>query len=154
MGIFRPRRLNAVQQFASVPPPQIDLNAAIETILVKGMNSQMELLSRINNLMVENVQLVASMQTRVARRTGGRIRSRTGTRGTDGQMKANCRLCKDPMLTDPTATEIVEHATHRPPTYLSPPKRRAPKPARPEISETEIIRAPDGAEITECQDCQ
>ena len=91
----------------------IDLNTAMETVLIKAVEQQGAMFERINKLNIENATLAADLLTREGRRRSGKIRAGGARRRRGGQFNRNCRLCSHPMISDPTVAEIVAHSGHR-----------------------------------------
>jgi hypothetical protein len=121
MGFFRRQQPPADSQLAtSRTPAPIDLTSAIETVLVKAVDSQMNLYERISRLTTENLQLALAAQQKSQKRLGGIIRSRGASRNRRGQL-VQCRLCSNPAISDPTPSEILAHVNHRVPRQPAPP---------------------------------
>jgi hypothetical protein len=164
MRFFRRQQAPAADQLAtSRPPAPIDLTAAIETVLVKAVDSQMNLYERISRLTAENLQLALQAQQKSQKRVGGLIRSRGAARNRRGQL-VQCRLCSNPAIPDPTPAEIVAHVNHRTPAKPSP---ADPPPAdEPEfpyavrdgavhvdVPESAVETDAQGNEVVECAGC-
>ena len=107
------RQIPPVAMPPSIQPP-IDLNGALETLLVKAVSSQCDMMERIGHLNQENVKLAAETLMSGARRVGGKLRAKTGAKNAKGRYVNACRLCEDPNIFDPSAVEIMSHANHRP----------------------------------------
>lgn len=138
---------------ASADPSRVDLNGALETVLVKSMDSQGEMLSRINTLNVENAKLAVEMFQRRSNRRAGQKRADTGKRNGKGQLMRNCRLCQNAALPDPMLSEIVEHATHNGPAPKNVGVRVDADAVRVAVDERQIQAHPDGSEVIECPEC-
>ena len=111
----RPRASSAPP--ASVPDlgqsSRLDINAAMETVLVRAVEGQASMFERIMKLNTENAAMAADMLVRDRNRRAGRTRAKGALRSRDGIFKRNCRLCQNPMISDPTVAEVVAHAGHR-----------------------------------------
>lgn len=131
---------------SSVPgpylPAQVDLNQALEMVLVSSVKSQAETAAMISRAVTESLVGLSEIQQAVFShrriRNGGRKRAQTAVRGGNGRFKSGCRLCQNAQIQNPTIQEIQAHATHE--SGLS---------AKAE----EIQVRPDGAEVIECADC-
>jgi hypothetical protein len=132
----------------------LDLNGALETVLVKAMDSQTSMFERMQRLNVENAELALNGLQRRKYQRGGNKRAATAGR-LKGRFLRDCRLCVDPMIGDPTVAEIIEHSTHRSP-------RAAPKNVAVEdkgnrfeahVDERTVQMGFDGIEQVECEDC-
>lgn len=150
---------------AMPPPAPVDLNHALETVLVKAMDSQAGMMERMQKLNVENAQLAIEGVQRRRYSKGGSKRAATAGRGGSGKFLRDCRLCLDPMISDPTTAEIIEHSSHR--------LRRKRETERPEpaprqleikyedrgdhieaqVPEGLVVTGQDGIEQVECPDC-
>ena len=142
----------------------IDLNTALDIVLVKAMDSQAGMLERMQTLNVENARMaMEQLQLRRAKR-GGFKRAATGQRRANGTYQKECRLCEDTSISDPTPAEIVLHSSHR--------RRRAHKPHTASssdaqtasiddaqslddghVDEQDVIDEPNGGQRVECGDC-
>ena len=124
MGIFSRRRqrliddaaaaiLPQVQQLlASIPQAKaIDLDRALETALVKSVESAGASQEKTASILFGFMDRAADMAFRRSRSPGGRARAKTAKRQ-GGRFIRNCRLCKNPSLPNPTVEEIFEHAKH------------------------------------------
>lgn len=102
---------------SNLPPPAervpVDLNGALEVVLVKALDSQTTMFEKMQKLNVENATLAMEMLAKQNAKRAGKARAKTGLRKRDGRFDRNCRLCKDPMIHDPSVAEIVAHSAHR-----------------------------------------
>jgi hypothetical protein len=146
MGLFSRR-----QQHTDQPPPPstpaqpaqvFDVNAALETILVGGLKSSMDVVIALRQQAMEEIKLAQEMRTNMSRRLGGKVRAKTAKRSGDGKMRADCRLCENENISNPTADEIRKHATHA----VRPQPKFEPVPV-------EIQRTQGGDEVIECESC-
>jgi hypothetical protein len=119
-------------------------------VLVKSVESQAAVASKIGQLVTDNVVALTEMQKnayqRASRRRGGKIRANSAQRTKAGRFARGCRLCENPSVSDPTRDEIIAHTNHLSPGYnfrLDGDKLHA------DVDETQI--APDGS--IECQEC-
>jgi len=148
MGLFS-RRQQPVDQ---PPPPSspanpahaLDINAALETILVGGLKSSMDVVIALRQQAMDEIKLAQEMRTNMSRRLGGKVRAKTAKRTAQGTMMANCRLCHNPSITDPTAEEIRAHMNHAAPR---PPAASPPIPVQIQIDPR------TGDEVIECEAC-
>lgn len=165
MGFFRRQQPPAQnQQPTSTPPAPLDLTSAIETVLVKAVDSQMNLYERISRLTAENLQLALAAQQKSQKRLGGMLRSRGAARNRRGQL-VQCRLCHNPAISDPTPAEIVAHVNHRAPAKPSPndppPVDEAEFPyhvdqdgaVHVDVPESAVQTDAQGNEVIECEGC-
>jgi len=129
-------------------PGPVDLNQALETILVKSVESQASLAGKISEMIAGSIGQLAQAQQehidRVRARRGGRKRAATGIRSSNGMflpMVKGCRLCRNPGVHNPTPSEIIEHQKHElmPAVDVSevPPAR--PRTPPPPINSREVI---------------
>lgn len=150
------RQPAAPPSFPPMPPPSnapLDLNAAMETILVKSMDSQAGMLERINKLNAENATLAVDLLTRRGAIRAGKARAAKGRRDSKGRMASNCRLCANPMIHDPTSAEIISHSVHRAGGNLK--ITEEGKAVTVHLPESEVLTAPDGSQQIEddCVEC-
>lgn len=148
MGLFSRRQQHTDQSAALPAPPAkpaaLDLNAALDVFAVKAVEKQTEFAAMMHQQTLELVQLNAEITRNLVRtggkRLGGRVRAKTAKRDARGRMRADCRLCENPSIVDPTADEIIRHATHsqRPPERI------------PVKIETDPRT---GDEVIECENC-
>lgn len=160
-----PRRMQPhVHAPTSPPPAPIDLNTALETVLVKALDSQTAMFERMQKLNIENAQLALETLQRRRYSKGGTKRAYTARRKI-GRFQRDCRLCQNPMIGDPSVAEIIEHSTHREPrnepVNLSERDRPPPRVAVEErdgviighVDERDVDRDAQGNEQVECGDC-
>ena len=164
MGLFRRQQPPASDQLlTSTRPAPLDLTAAIETVLVKAVDSQMNLYERISRLTTENLQLALQAQQKSQKRVGGLLRSRGAPRNKRGQLQS-CRLCRDPSILDPTPAEILAHVNHRVPAKPAPDDPiPAEEPEYPysvrdgavhvNVPEGAVRTDAEGNEVIECEGC-
>jgi hypothetical protein len=140
----------------SAPPAGIDLNTALETVLVKAMDSQTNMFERMQKLNIENAQLALDSIQRRRYSKGGVKRAATAARTRRGKFERDCRLCEDPMIADPSVAEIIAHSTHKI-------ARRPPAPAVAveekngviygHVDERDVDTDASGRQQVECGDC-
>lgn len=145
-------------QPAPTPPaPRVNLDNAVETVLVKSMEAQGNMFERMQRLNIENAELAMEAIQRNGFRRAGRKRANTAARTKTGTFRKNCRICDDPMVSDPTPAEIIAHSQHRTRS-----KRPENFPVAVEdkgdhleahVDERAIQVGPDGIEQIECPDC-
>jgi hypothetical protein len=151
---------------ASTPPAApLDLGHAIETVLVKAVESQMSLYERISRLTAENLQLALAAQAKSQKKLGGMLRARGAKRNSRGQM-VQCRLCHNPAIADPTPAEILAHVNHRVPAKPHSPDDPPPadEPEYPyavrdgavhvDVPEAHVQTDSEGNEVLECAGCK
>lgn len=165
---LRSRGVPHVHQVPPAPPRvPVDLNTAIETVLVKAIDSQGNMMERMNRLNVENAQLAIDKLQQAGHRRGGAKRAAQARRTKRGVFAPECILCEDPMARDITPAQIIAHSEHR--------ARRArrsqeemrqaresnggiqitetPDAVHARVDESLIQTAADGTEQIECADC-
>ena len=152
MGLFsrRQQQSNPHPPSPPAPPAPQDLNAALQIFAVESVKAQTEFASMQHQHVKELVELNAEITRNLVRtggkRLGGKVRAKTAKRDARGRMRADCRLCENPAITDPTADEIKRHATHA----TTPP----PPPEARERIPVEIQTDPrTGDEVIECEAC-
>jgi hypothetical protein len=135
------------------PDSKVDLNSAMETVLVKSMEAQGTMLERINRLNAENATLAVDLLQKRSAVRAGKIRARTGKRDAKGRMQANCRLCANPMISDPTSAEIVNHSVHRAGGNVKVTEKNGTLFAH--VQENDVLTRPDGDLQVEddCETC-
>lgn len=151
MGLFSRR-----QQASESPPPpsppahpaqQIDINAALETILVGGLKSSMDVVIALRQQAMDEIKLAQEMRTNMSRRLGGKVRAKTAKRDATGKMRHDCRLCDNASIGDPSVVEIRAHAGHGRQSATPPAARFEPTPVKIEVDPR------TGDEVIECESC-
>jgi hypothetical protein len=99
----------------------LDINAAIESLLVKGVENQGILFERINKIVADSLQVALDIQQKSRKRLGGELRARSARRERGRFVKNACYLCRDPTFARPTAAMIRAHAEHGPDKEAEPP---------------------------------
>lgn len=146
MRLFRRASIPLQPTAPTYQAAPLDLNTAIETILVKSLDSQATLAGKIGELVTTQIGSLAQAQIDLAHkmrsRRGGKTRASTGARASNGRFskgsKTDCRLCRNPFHPTPTVEEVRAHATHD---------------AGPIAHESEIQRTAAGEEVIECDEC-
>ena len=141
---------NRKNQLPAILPPSgplpIDLNQALEMVLVSSVKSQAETAAAISKAVTESLTGLAEVQqalfTRRRIRRGAANSVKGAYRGRNGRFspRSGCRLCLNPMIPNPTVAEIMEHAKHDEVVQAS-------------VPESQVQRTPAGQEFVECEDC-
>jgi hypothetical protein len=129
---------------------------ALEKFAVAAVEHQASQLGAVGNL----IETIANVAGERAARALGKRRAATARRDPKGRMLKNaCRLCENPNLTDPQASEIMAHATHgtrpaapgapREQTHLTTAYLPGQEPIPIEIKTDPAT----GAEVVECKEC-
>lgn len=126
-------------------PEPVNLNQALELVLVNAVKSQAETAAAITQAVTSSLstlsEIQASVFTRRRLKRGGERRAAGANRGKNGRFErgSRCRLCVNPMLKDPTVEEVRAHATHDSGNLYA--------------TDDKIETRSDGAEVIECPDC-
>jgi hypothetical protein len=139
---FDPRLLPAAPAPSQVEP--LNLNAALEVVLVKSVESQAAIAAKIGDVVAAQLSSLSNFQQnvyeRAAKKRGGRSRAANANR-INGKFAPgshyDCRLCKDPTIADPLASEIMDHMKHnsrreRPATQQERPRIMLPATVQPQ----------------------
>jgi len=153
MGLFTRRQQQPNQPpppSSPAPPAPIDFNAAMQIFAVDAVKAQTEFASMQHQHVKELVELNAEITRNLVRtggkRLGGKVRAKTAKRDAHGRMIAECRLCHNSGILDPTVDEIKRHATHAAP--------RPPVESPMEPIPVQIQTDPrTGDEVIECEAC-
>jgi ribosomal protein L14 len=167
MALFRRNQPDTPPAPTSSQPAGIDLASALEIVLVKSVESQANMASKVGEVLTSQlVTLSEAFSTKFARK-GGKARAAKAQRNPDGTyMRKNqtaCRLCRDAAIPDPTAAEIIAHVNHR--QALPPPPPPVPEQlqvsdyrlengaVQVDVGESHIQHDSAGNEVLECPDC-
>jgi hypothetical protein len=155
MGIFS-RRQQPPPLPPAAPAPQIDLASLLQIAVVDGVKAALEVANASHQLAMDTLKVGQDIREKQHRRLGGKIRAKTGKR-VGGRFISNCRLCKNPMIGDPSIDEIVKHSSHGAAEAEAlrelPPPRRERDAVRDPIP-VEIQTDPrTGDEVIECESC-
>lgn len=154
MGIFTRRQTPQTLPVPAAPTP-VDLNQALEIVLVNSVKSQAETAAAIGQAVVGQLQTMSEIQQALFSmrrvRNGGRKRAATAVRDRGRFAKAKtCRLCANPSISNPTRQEILDHVNHENPGINY---RDLGNHVEVDAEASQIQRGSDGAEVIECEDC-
>jgi hypothetical protein len=134
----------------SAPPrAPIDLAAALETVLVKSVESQADLAVKIGNMIAGQMEAMTSVYARRLGARGGKKSAEHAKRNSNGTFKprkGGCRLCANPAVLDPQADEIKNHMQHVQGYYEDPR-------GGIHVSEKDFETTPGGDKVIECEEC-
>lgn len=128
----------------SLPEP-VNINQALELVLVGAVKSQAETAAAITTAVTASLSTLSEIQaavfTRRRLKRGGERRASAANRGKNGRFEkgVRCRLCANPMIKDPTVEEVKAHATHESGHLYA--------------TDEQLQTRPDGQEVIECPDC-
>jgi hypothetical protein len=151
MGLFSRRVPPSV--FPPAVAPQVDLASALEIVLVKSVESQGQLASKISEMVVNQLETMTTLFARRLGQRGGRARAAQAKRNKTGQFlkKGNgCRLCANPGISNPTADEIRAHINHEDPNINY---RIEGGAVHMDVDETQIQTDSQGNQTVECAEC-
>lgn len=143
----------------AVPEKAPPVDAALAAFATAAIDSRAKELESMGGFL----RTLSEIGAERAARAMGKRRASNAKRQSNGrflpnpgsQKKASCRLCRDPMLRDPTIDEIKAHATHNDVTMTSPGITYTHEPDRivAHVPEGMIETNADGAEVVECPEC-
>lgn len=127
------------------PAAPMDLESLLKTVVVDGVKASLEVAHAGHQMAIDTLSFNSELRQKSAKRLGGKVRARTATRNSKGQMQARCRLCKDGQAWPVTYEEITAHEKHRAGIADAPePKERIP---------IHVQTLPNGDQIAECSEC-
>jgi hypothetical protein len=150
MSIFR--RRPDPSGLPDAPAPSLDLASALEIVLVKSVESQAQLASKISEMVVNQLETMTTVFARRLGQRGGRANAARAKRNKAGQFlrKSGCRLCANPAVSNPTADEIRAHINHEDPSINY---RVEADGVHMNVDEAQIQTDAQGNQVVECAEC-
>lgn len=153
MSIFR--RSNPPENLPALPQPtQLDVNAALEMVLVNSVKSAAETASAISTAVVGQLHALTEIQSAIfaqRRRKAVAAKQPRGPRGRfDRKRQPACRLCENANISNPTRQEILDHVNHENPGMNY---RERDGAIVVDAHETAVQTDKDGNQVIECEDC-
>jgi hypothetical protein len=141
---------------ASAAPVDPSPYQILGTVLGQIAETNLNAMAKLSELTTQMVETRAQDALALGRKVGGKMRAKSAKRTATGKYVKRCRLCANPLISDPTSDEITTHYAHmsNPRTVeKEPPRRREPVEEPLQIGEHEITHDAAGNEIHECPTC-
>lgn len=127
------------------PAAPVDLEALLKIVAVDGVKASLDVAQVGHQMAMETMKFNSEMRQKTSKRLGGKVRAKTATRNSKGQMQARCRLCKDSQAWPVSYEEITAHEKHR--------AGIADAPEEKERIPIHVQTLENGDQIAECSEC-